>query len=383
MVFCAMISPVYFDNAATTQVAPEVLEAMLPYLGNHFGNPSSLYGKGREARRAIERARRSVAQHFSLGPSSVIFTSGGTESNNAAMQAAIYGLGCQHIITSPIEHASVLRAVEFQSEARGIPVSYVRLLPDGHIDLDHLGELLGQIKEKCLVSLMHANNETGNITDLRAVGSLCRDFGAIFHSDCVLTIGHFPIDFSMIPIDLVSGSAHKFHGPKGSGLLLTTCPDKMVPFIHGGNQERGNRAGTENVAGIIGLSAALDRAMEEFLPEAAHICGIKKLLVTELENRFEDIQFNGDHKGASLYSILNVSFPEKPDSEPLIPFLDQGGFDVSGGSACSGGQSHVMEVLGKKNRINIRLSFSKNNSLREAILFLDRIMEWSEAPVPG
>lgn len=383
MVFCAMISPVYFDHAATTPIAPEVLEAMLPYLGSHYGHPHSSHARGREARRAIEKARRTVAQHFSVPPASVIFTSGGTESNNTAIHAAVQGLGCQHIITSPIEHVSVLRAVEFQAEKAGIQVSFVQLLPNGHIDLDHLTVLLQESGNRCLVSLMHANHEIGNITDIRAVGSICSEYGAVFHSDAVQAMGRFPIDFSRIPIDLVSGSAHKFHGPKGSGVLLARRPEQLVPLIHGGYQERGARSGTENVAGIVGFSAALDRARDEFLPEAAHICSIKKLLINELESRFEGIWFNGDPKGASLYSILSFSFPDNPETEPLIPFLDQAGFEVAGGCAACGGHSHVMEALGQKGRVNIRLSFSKCNTHREAIQFLDRVSEWNEVTVPG
>lgn len=381
MVICTMISSIYFDNAATTPLAPEVLEAMLPYWEDHFGNPSSIHARGREARKAVEKARRTVAGHFSVSPGSVIFTSGGTESNNMAIHTAVYGWGCKRIITSRIEHHSVLRAVEFHERVGGVNVSFVDIQPDGHIDLEHLQQLLEETEEKCLVTLMHANNETGNITDIRAVGSLCREQGAYFHSDCVQTIGHFPIDASQLPVDLLSGSGHKFHGPKGVGVLIARKPESVVPLHYGGNQERGTRAGTENVAGIVGFATALERAIEQFVPDAAHICMIKKCMMSELEARVEGLLFNGDPRGASLYTILNASFPERPEAEPLLPFLDQANIEVAGGSACSGGHSHVMEVLGRQDRINIRFSFSKNNTLREAIQVTERIAEWAEAPI--
>lgn len=376
-----MISPIYFDNAATTPLAREVFEAMRPFLENHFGNPSSTHARGREARRAVEKARRAVAGHFSVGPGSVFFTSGGTESNNLAIHAAIEGWGCQQIITSPIEHHAVLRTVEYFAEKKGIPVSYVQLLPNGHVDLDHLTRLIQKASGKCLVSLMHANNEIGNITDLRAVGILCREYGAVFHSDCVQTMGHYPMDLSQIPVDLITGSGHKFHGPKGTGVLIAPQSEGLVPLIHGGYHERGIRAGTENVAGIIGFSTALDLAMDQFVADAAQIGAIKKYLIAEMENLVEGMVFNGDPKGASLYTVLNASFPDQPEAEPLIPFLDQAGIEVAGGSACSGGYSHVMEVLGRKGRTNIRFSFSRYNTLKEAIQVMEKITEWTGAPV--
>src|SRR5688500_12302688 len=251
---------IYFDNAATTSLDKEVLEAMLPYMTSHFGNPSSIYSYGRETRLAIETARKTVAKLLNANPGEIFFTSGGTESNNTAIASSIRDLGCEHIITSPIEHHAVLHTVEHFDHTDTVSTSFVKILPDGHVDIQDLEQQLASIKKKCLVSLMHANNEIGNILDINTVGTLCKKYKAIFHSDCVQTVGHYPIDLRKTPVHFISAAGHKFHGPKGIGILYVNENVKIKPLIFGGGQERNLRAGTENLYGIIGFAKALEMA---------------------------------------------------------------------------------------------------------------------------
>ncbi len=248
---------IYFDNAATTSLDPLVLEAMMPYLTEKFGNPSSIYSYGRETRLAIETARKSVAKILNAHPAEIFFTSGGTESSNTAINAAVHDLGCRHIISSPIEHHATLHTVENLYHRGEVALSYVKLLPNGHVDLEDLEQLLAGSEEKCLVTLMHANNEVGNILDIHAVGEICKRYGAIFHSDTVQTVGHFPFDLRNTPVHFITGAGHKFHGPKGVGILYVNENVKIKPHIHGGSQERNMRAGTENLYGIVGFAKAL------------------------------------------------------------------------------------------------------------------------------
>src|SRR3954469_15556308 len=251
---------IYFDNAATTSLDPLVLEAMLPYLTEKFGNPSSIYSYGRETKMAIETARKSVARILNAHPAEIFFTSGGTESSNTAIQASVRDLGCKRIITSRIEHHAVMHTVEYLDKRDVAKVNYVKLLPDGHIDLKDLEKLLSNSTEKTLVTLMHANNEIGNILDMHVVGNLCKKYHAIFHSDTVQTVGHFPFDLRNTPVHFITGAAHKFHGPKGVGLLYINENVRIKPFLHGGAQERNMRAGTENIYGIAGFAKALELA---------------------------------------------------------------------------------------------------------------------------
>jgi cysteine desulfurase len=251
-----MTKRIYFDNAATTPLDPEVLAAMMPYLTEHFGNPSSIYSYGRETRMGIENARKTVAKLLNAHPAEIFFTSGGTESSNTAINAAIADLGCKHIITSPIEHHATLHTVEHLQNAHNIKLSYLKIFENGHVDLHHLEQILADSNEKCFVTLMHANNEIGNITDIEAVGNICKKFNAIFHSDTVQTVGHFPFNLRELPVHFITGAAHKFHGPKGVGMLYINENIKIHPFIQGGAQERNMRAGTENVYGIIGFAKA-------------------------------------------------------------------------------------------------------------------------------
>ncbi len=365
---------IYLDNAATTALDPLVLEAMMPYLTEHFGNPSSIYSYGRESRLAIENARRSVARSLNVTPGEIFFTSGGTESDNMAIYTAVHDLGCRVIITSPIEHHAVLHAAERQVKDGHAQLKYVQVLPDGHIDLKHLRQLLQETSEKCLVTLMHANNEIGNLLDLNAVADLCVEFGAIFLSDTVQTVGHYKMDLSHPGIHFATGAGHKFHGPKGVGLLYISQDIQVRPLIEGGGQERNMRAGTENLYGLVGFAKALELAESRMQEDHAHIQSLKSYLVQRLKHR-GDVIFNGDAEGKSLYTVLNASFPRSEQTEMLLMNLDMRGICVSGGSACSSGAevgSHVIRTLASgKGRVPVRFSFSRHNTREE----LDQVME--------
>ncbi len=370
---------IYFDNAATTAIDPKVVEAMMPYLHNNFGNPSSIYSFGRETRLAIENARKSVAKILNAHPAEIFFTSGGTESSNTAITASVRDLGCKHIITSPIEHHATLHTVEYLDNRDEVTVSYVKLLPNGHIDLEHLEQLLAASEEKTLVTLMHANNEIGNITDIHAVGNLCKLYNAIFHSDTVQTIGHFPFDLRNTPIHFLSGSAHKFHGPKGAGLLYINENVQIKPFIHGGGQERNMRAGTENVYGIVGFAKALEMATASHNEDSTYIKGIKYYLVEQLKKNLQGIGFNGDAMGLSNYTVLNVSFPKTEKTEMLLFNLDMVGICASGGSACTSGAlqgSHVIRAINTNpNQVQVRFSFCKYNTKEEVDILVEKLKD--------
>lgn len=360
---------IYFDNAATTQIDQEVLDTMLPFLTTHFGNPSSIYSYGRETRLAVENARKSVAKILNVHPAEIFFTSGGTESTNTAITAAIHDLGCTRIITSPLEHHATMHCTQSMESRGEASLEQVALLPDGHIDLDDLEKKLANSDEKTLVTLMHANNEIGNILDVHSVGEICKKFGAIFHCDMVQTIGHYPVDLRNIYVHFISAAGHKFHGPKGVGVLYINEDIKVHPFICGGAQERNMRAGTENVYGIVGFAKALELATAHYEKEHAQIQALKTYMAEKLQSEFKDIQFNGDTAGRSLYTVLNVSFPQTEKTEMLLFNLDIHNICVSGGSACSSGAdqgSHVISALfPDSKRVPVRFSFSKYNTQEE------------------
>ena len=370
---------IYFDNAATTPLDPEVLEAMIPYLTDKFGNPSSIYSYGRETRMAIENARKSVAKILNAHPAEIFFTSGGTESSNTAINAAVRDLGCKHIITSLIEHHATLHTVENLQKSGEAEVSYVKLLPNGHIDLEDLEELLSKNKQKCLVTLMHANNEIGNILDIHAVGELCKKYDAIFHSDTVQTVGHFPFDLRNTPVHFITGAAHKFHGPKGIGILYVNENIKIKPFVHGGGQERNMRAGTENLYGIVGFAKALELATANYETDSAKIKDLKKYMMEALKKNIPSTVFNGDPSGKSLYTVLSVSFPKSERSEMLLFNLDIHNICASGGSACTSGAdagSHVIRAINNKTeQVTVRFSFSKYNTEQEVDYVVETLKE--------
>jgi cysteine desulfurase len=363
---------IYLDNAATTAIEEEVLDAMYPYLTTAYGNPSSLHALGRGTRHGMETARNSIAAHLGVKPSSICFTSGGTESNNMAIAAALRDLHCDHIITSRLEHHSVLNAIDYYAELFKTSISYVAVHEDGTVDHNDLKKMLTEQHargKKCLVSLMHANNETGMFTEIRWVGALCKKFGAVFHSDCVQTIGHCSLNLSRTGVHLASGSAHKFGGPKGVGILYIQEGLSIRPLIYGGAQERGLRAGTENVAGAVGFAKALELAVKNYPEDYLYISELKHYLVSLLKNEGEGVVINSGR--FSLYTILSVSFPKTSRSEGLLLQLDQSGICVSGGAACSGGGSHVIEALGKGQEwVTLRFSFSKWNAKKE----LDKVV---------
>ncbi len=360
---------IYFDNAATTALAPEVLEAMMPYLTEKFGNPSSIYSYGRETRLAIEQARKSVAKNLGAKPAEIFFTSGGTESSNTILNAAINDLGCKHIISSPIEHHATLHTVTHLAKHHNIQLSFVQILPNGHIDMAHLATLLANSTEKAIVSIMHANNEIGNMIDMEAVGNLCRQHNAYFHSDTVQTVGHFPFELSKLPVDFITGAGHKFHGPKGVGILYINENVKISPLVHGGSQERNMRAGTENLYGIVGFAKALEIATEKHQEDSNYIQSLKKYLHDQLVEKVPGVSFNGDPFGNSLYTLLSVNFPKNEKTEMILFNLDMHHICASGGSACSSGAqqgSHVINALNKGSEIvTIRFSFSKQNTKEE------------------
>lgn len=370
---------IYFDNAATTALDKEVLDVMLPYLTEKFGNPSSIYSYGRESRLAIENARKSVAKILNAHPGEIFFTSGGTESTNTTVSAAIHNLGCRHIISSEIEHHATLHSVEHAHSKEKIKLSNVRLLPNGHVDMEHLRELLANSPERCLVSLMHANNEIGNLLDMHAVGNLCKEFDAIFHSDTVQTVGHYPFDLRNTPVHFINGSSHKFNGPKGVGILYINENVKISPFIHGGSQERNMRAGTENVYGIVGFAKALEMATEHMEAHSKHINDLRMYMMDELKKQIPDVGYNGDLYGRSLYTVLNVSFPKTEKSEMLLFNLDINGICASGGSACTSGAdagSHVIRAINSDpNRIAVRFSFGKDNTTEEIDTVIAKLKE--------
>ena len=366
---------IYFDNAATTSLDPVVLETMMPYLTEKFGNPSSIYSYGRETRMAIETARKSVAKILNAHPAEIFFTSGGTESSNTAIHASIRDLGCKHIITSPIEHHAVTHTVEHLDNMDVVKVSFVKLLPNGHVDLENLEELLAASEEKTLVSLMHANNEIGNMLDIHAVGEVCKLYNAIFHSDTVQTVGHFPFDLRKTPVHFITGASHKFHGPKGVGILYINENVRIKPFVHGGAQERNMRAGTENIYGIVGFAKALELATENHETDSAHIGTLKYYMLGQLKKNIKGVGFNGDVLGNSLYTVLSVSFPKTEKSEMILFNLDINNICASGGSACTSGAeqgSHVIRAINNNpNQVTVRFSFSKHNTKEE----IDEVIE--------
>jgi cysteine desulfurase len=370
---------IYLDNAATTPLDKEVLDAMLPYMTEKFGNPSSIYSYGRESRLAIENARKSVAKLLNAHPGEIFFTSGGTESNNTAILSAIRDLGCKHIITSPIEHHAVLHTVEHYDHENNVTSSYVKLLPDGHVDLDDLEEQLASHEERCLVSLMHANNEIGNLLDIDAVGNLCKRYNAIFHSDCVQTVGHYPLDLRKTPVHFISAAGHKFHGPKGIGILYVNDNVKAKPFIFGGGQERNMRAGTENLYGIVGFAKALELAMANYEKDRAFIHSLKTYMIDQLRKNMKGVVFNGDAEGKCLYTVLSAAFPKTERSEMILFNLDISNICVSGGSACSSGAdqgSHVIRAINNNpNLVTVRFSFSKENTREEVDAVVGKLKE--------
>ncbi len=372
---------VYFDNAATTALDERVLEAMLPYMREHYGNPSSVHSPGREVRTAIEKARKKIAALLNASPSEIFFTSGGTEADNTAIFCGIESHGITHAITSPLEHHAVLHPLE-ELEKRGrIRLSFVEVDEQGRLDLAHLKTLL-EAHPKSFVSIMHANNEVGNINDIHLVGQYCKEYQAFFHSDTVQTVGHYVHNLSETWVNATAGAGHKFHGPKGSGFLYVKKDKKIHPFILGGAQERNMRGGTENVYGAIGVAKALEIAYEEMSSHRTHIESLKAHFIQVLKDNIPDVGFNGLSADLdnSLYTVLNVSLPPSEANRGMVLFnLDLQGIAASGGSACSSGAavgSHVLRAINHNpERDSVRFSFSRFNTIEEINYTVEKLKE--------
>ncbi len=368
---------VYLDNAATTRLDEKVFETMVPYMLEEYGNPSSIHAFGRKTRSAIEVARKTVAKLLNVSPAEIFFTSGGTEADNMAINQSIDSLGITHAITSKIEHHAVEHTLQILEKAGKIKLSWVNVDEKGNVDLNHLEELL-KTNERSLVSLMHANNEIGTLLPFERVGEICEKYDAVFHSDTVQTMGHYPMDLQKIKVHFVTCAAHKFHGPKGVGFLYIKHNIKIKPMIHGGAQERNMRGGTECTQGIIGLAKALEICYEEMKEHIAHIQGLKNYMKGALENAIPGIEFNGETGNEnSLYTVLNCRFPAHPDAEMMLFNLDIAGIAASGGSACSSGSnqgSHVLRGIGTDtSRASIRFSFSKFNTKEEIDYTIEKL----------
>lgn len=372
---------VYFDNAATTAMDDRVIEAMLPYMRDHYGNPSSVHSHGREVRSAIEKSRKKVAELLQTSPSEIFFTSGGTEADNTALVCGIETHGIKHAITSPTEHHAVLHTLEVCAHKGSIQLHLLDVNAKGEIDLGQLEDLL-KAHPNALVSLMQGNNEIGNLLDLKKIGDLARAYDAFFHSDTVQTMGHYPHDLSSMPLDALVAGGHKFHGPKGSGFLYVKKDKKIHPFIHGGAQERNMRGGTENVIGIIGIAKALEIAYEDMQSHQDHIENLKKHFIKRLQEEIPGVSFNGNSSdlNQSLYTVLNVCMPASEANSGMLLFnLDLEGISASGGSACSSGASvgsHVLRACGfSPDQESVRFSFSRFNTLPEVDYTIEKLKE--------
>jgi len=364
---------VYLDNAASTAMPRPIIDLVADCMEQCHGNPSSVHGEGRKAKVMLEDSRRKVAGLLSAAPSEIYFTSGGTEANNAILWSCFRDLGIKSFITSRLEHPAVLKPLDFLKKNYGIRLEFAETDRLGHVDLDHLEKLIRQF-DHALVSLMHANNEIGNLLPVKDVSAICKTSGALFHSDTVQTIGKYPVDLSAGHVDFAVASAHKFHGPKGSGFMYIRSGNPMHAFISGGNQERNMRAGTENVAGIAGLAAAMEWCYESLSQSHGKINELKSHLIESLQNEFPDVAFNGDAMGSSLYTIVNFSLPLAVDSAILLSRLDMEGICVSSGSACSSGSlkgSHVLSAIGADPaKPSLRVSLSRFNTRDDIDYFM-------------
>jgi cysteine desulfurase len=376
---------VYLDNAATTPLDPEVFEAMRPFMLEDFGNPSSTHAHGRKVRAAIESARKKIAELLNCTPGEIIFTSGGTEADNAILVSGIRTYGIKTVISSAIEHHAVEHTLANLAKQGQICLKLVSLDARGHVDMDHLERLLKD-SPNSLVSLMHANNEIGNLLDIQQTGELCRQYQAYFHSDTVQTVGHYPHNLNALQVQGMTAAAHKFHGPKGIGFMFIRKDKKIQPFVHGGAQERNMRGGTENVYGIIGLAKALEIAYRDMNDHMNHIEGLKRTMIEKLRDAIPGVTFNGDSANLdrSLYTVLNVSLPESDENDMVLFNLDLQGVSASGGSACSSGATQGSHVLGalypESKRGAVRFSFSKYNKPEDIDVAVKVLAELCKIP---
>ena len=368
---------IYLDNAATTPMSEAVICTMSEVMKSTFGNPSSTHQFGRKAKVLVEQSRKNIAKHFNVTASEIVFTAGGSEADNLILNNAVLNLGVKRIVTSKIEHHAVLHTIKSLQKEQNTIVDYVDVNDKGKINYKHLNELLQNNTEKTLVSLMYVNNEIGNILDIEKVCELCKNNNALFHSDTVQGVGHYSIDLQKTPIDFIAASAHKFHGSKGVGFAIIKKGFGIKPILLGGEQERGARAGTENVASIVGMENALTAMLSNLDKEQEYISNLKQYFIQQLKDNFPKIKCNGlsDNVDESSYIILNVRFPKEI---PMLLFsLDLKGIAVSGGSACQSGSSkgsHVLNAILDKEEVlktSVRFSFSKYNTKKE----LDYVIE--------
>ena len=374
----------YFDNAATTKVRDEVAEKIVDVLKNNYGNPSSTHSYGRPSKSLIELSRKEIAAHLNVSASEIIFTSGGTEADNLILRSAARDLKIRHFISSKIEHHAVTHTLDELEKDYNVKVSFVNLNKNGEVDYKNLNELLANSKDRCMVSLMHINNEIGNMLDLEKVSNICLEHKALFHSDTVQSVGHYNIDLSKTKVDFIVASAHKFHGPKGIGFAYINKSSQLRPLIFGGMQERGYRAGTESVHNIVGMSEALNISMEKLEEEKKYISELKSYFIKKLKSSINDVEFNGlsGDMNKSTYTLLNVQFPiEQSKAEMFLFKLDLKGIACSKGSACQSGSdsgSHVLnEVLSSEelNKVSIRFSLSIYNKKEDIDIAVNEIVD--------
>ena len=376
---------IYLDNAATTPIAPEVIEEMIPFMREVFGNPSSIHSYGRKAKDALETARRKVATHLGCSPAEICFTSGGTEADNLAIHTAVHKQGVKMIVSTRIEHKAVLYCIEHAVKMGWVEAYWLKVDEQGQIDMNELEDVLHKY-ENVLVSLLHGNNEIGNMIDLHKVGTLCKAYDALFHSDTVQTMAHYPFNLDETPVDYITGSAHKFHGPKGVGFLYHRRELGALAMMHGGGQERNHRAGTENIYGIIGMAKAMDLAYAGHEAQEKHIRALKKQMITELKEAIPEIAFNGDSESEdSLYTVLNVNFPKTEIASMMLFRLDLEGVACSGGSACSSGSSagsHVLaEIKTCHDGPSVRFSFSRYTRVSDITSCVEKLAHLMTADV--
>ena len=371
---------VYFDNAATTPIDRAVLDKMLPYLENGFGNPSSIHKRGREIKSVIEKSRTKIASLLSCEPGEIFFTSGGTEADNMFILNTVIEKKIDTIITTKIEHHAVLHCCDFLEKTYNKNIKYIETDGKGIIDLSHL-ESLVKSNPNSLVTVMHGNNEIGNLNDIKSISRICQQYEVILHSDTVQTVGHYDINLNELNIHGIVGSAHKFHGPKGVGFLYLNNKHKISPFIHGGSQERNMRGGTENIYGIVGLAEALELSISNMENHSKKIENIKSYMIDELCKNIDGVKFNGQSSelDKSLYTVLNVSIPSRSDQQMFLFNLDINNIAASAGSACTSGSeigSHVLaEVKKYEGHVPVRFSFSKMNNKEEVDYTIKKLCE--------
>ena len=380
------MNKIYFDNAATTEISEKVISEMMKTMKVNYGNPSSTHSHGRNSKAILELSRKTIAEKFNVNPKEIIFTSGGTESNNMIIKTVVIAQNIERIISTKIEHKAVLNSIESIAKERGITILFLDVDEYGLPNKQQLIEYLENSDEKTLVSLMHINNETGTMIDLEEFGKICKSNNALFHSDTVQTIGHYNIDLDKINIDFMTCSAHKFHGPKGVGFAYIKNGQTVKPFIEGGAQERGYRGGTESIHNIVGLKTAIDISYENLENDSKKVKELKDHFIKTVMERIPETKINGKHNiNESSYAILNLCLPINSDKKTILNFkLDLAGISCSSGSACQSGSSQPSHVLSEMlsdddmKKISLRFSFSKFNTIKEVdyvVEFLKNFVE--------